>query len=568
MLRKKLLLFLCIANSYFAFAQTSQDIRIELDAEDFKTNEIIPVGRQGVVLMQENTKRVKGLASWDMTLFNSDLKTTEKKNILLNTKLLLKTYFFDEDMNALYMLFASPGSMQIKSIIKGDFVIYKLSLDNFSLSKISGKTPKAFATGKLIGMDDKIILAGHTTLSVAEHTLRTCISPCCCFLPTLKASSAKKSKSRFYIANFNTGKIEEFEYGQPKHNTGTVDIALHKELQRVSIATLYEGQKRASFLDIHEVNINNPKSTIQNTSISTDKIFKMAKVTRTGNNETMVIGTYLNSAPSLMSSFVMSSNGVFVSKLVNGKQQFIKYYNFTDFTQFHDLINSLVSKWHAKRITKKKENTEKKGGEFNLNYNLLVHDVICINDTYIMVAELYYPEYHTETQYNHDKGKLTTSKHNTTSTYNPAIDKSQQVQVQVFDGYRYTHTIVAGFNGDGDLLWDNSFEIFNILTMNLKHQVQAVAQPDNTLLLTYNWNGYIHTKIIKGGSVISHKQSEPIETSYADDKVKSNREEDVEFWYDNVILAHGIQQIKNKTESKQKNVQKNRKVLYLNKISY
>ena len=86
---------------------------------------------------------------------------------------------------------------------------------------------------------------------------------------------------------------------------------------------------------------------------------------------------------------------------------------------------------------------EAKGKKLRYNYNLITHDIIEMNEQYVLVGEAYYATYRTETYYTTDsKGNMV-----------------MQTRT-VFDGFQYSHAVVAGFDKKGNKLWDNTFEMW------------------------------------------------------------------------------------------------------------
>ena len=186
-----------------------------------------------------------------------------------------------------------------------------------------------------------------------------------------------------------------------------------------------------------------------------------------------------------------------------------------------------------------------KGKEISFDYKLLVHDIIKRDSSYIMIAEAYYPEYHTVTYTSVD-----------------SYGRPETVSYTVFDGYRYTDALIACFDKQGELLCDNSFEIWNILTFNLHERVKVLIDGDD-IMLAYSNEGEIASKIIRGNEVIEGKQYTKIESKYSSDKLISDYNSDMEYWYGNYFISYGYQKIKNKQQDKSK-----RTVFYFNKIAF
>jgi len=264
------------------------------------------------------------------------------------------------------------------------------------------------------------------------------------------------------------------------------------------------------------------------------------KVMQINESEKIFIGTYSKILKNRKNSSGMA-HGMCFSLIVDNKQEFVKYYDFQDFKNFYKTV---FGKYNKKKVDRKK----RRGKESALGYSLLVHDEIIIqNNEYIMVAEAYYPEYRTYTTYDAKTGQSTTH--------------------YVFIGYRYTHAVIAAFDKDGELLWDNVFEIMNIrYVFSLRERVKVLKNGEGEeVVLVYNYGGRLHSKVIQGSEVIEKKQSTEIEAKNSRDKVKGDWDSDMEYWYDDYFIAWGYQRIKNKQKGKGK---RKRHVFYFTKIEY
>ena len=236
--------------------------------------------------------------------------------------------------------------------------------------------------------------------------------------------------------------------------------------------------------------------------------------------------------------------GMYLAKVENGKQAFVTYHNFTDFDNF---FSYLPQKKQA-RIERKKERKEAKGKDLNLNYQLLTHDIIRRGDTYILVAEAYYETYRTvqrwETVYSYGR-------------YRRVLRPRK-----VFDGYQYSHGVVAAFDDAGTLLWDNTFEMNDFKSFTLKERIQVNVQAD-AIEMAYGVEGRIRTKVIQGSEVIDRKQAAAITTGKRGEVVRRSTLTNLEYWYDEYFVVWGYQKIRaadNRDEKK-------RKVFYFNKMS-
>ena len=243
------------------------------------------------------------------------------------------------------------------------------------------------------------------------------------------------------------------------------------------------------------------------------------------------------------------SQGFYLSKFLNGRQQFNKYYPFAELSNFWDHLKPRREERILRRIEKKRE----KGKVKKFNYRLLVHEIIQKGEEYIMIAEAYYPryDYSSNTPYGGfgNFGGL-----QDTRFRNPN-----------FLGYKYTHAAVVSFDRNCGILWDHTFKIEDKESFFLEKNV-AVNTYGNKVVLMYLEDSEIRSKVIEKGSVIEGRTFSPIKLSYKADELKSENSslEKIERWYHDASIAYGEQTIKNE----QRVSKPSRRVFYINKIKY
>lgn len=236
------------------------------------------------------------------------------------------------------------------------------------------------------------------------------------------------------------------------------------------------------------------------------------------------------------------SRGIFISRIDRKGGQTFSYINYGDLTNFFSYLKAKRQERLKEKIVRRKI----KGKKLKFNYRLMVHDIIKSGDQYIMIAEAYYPVYSNQTSLNSgfyaSQGSL------------------------VFDGYRYTHAVVIGFDKQGNLLWDNSFEINDVKSYTLKKYVQ-IAPDNEKVVLMYIFEDVIRSKIISGNQILEGKTFNPVALKFEQDVLKNDNTElsAIEPWHGNAFFAHGVQRIKN-ISSETKEV--SRKVFYINKVVY
>ncbi len=280
-----------------------------------------------------------------------------------------------------------------------------------------------------------------------------------------------------------------------------------------------------------------------------DKWLLNASVRPLKDNKHLVIGTY-------SSSKAGASQGIYVGKFTQSNKDFIKFYSFTEFQNF---FNYLPQK-QQERIEKKIEAKKEAGKEFDVNYRLLVHDIIEKDNQYLFLGESYYPVYHTESRLVTKMESYPVRGSNGYTTYQSRMVTVTEYK-RVFDGYRFTHAVVAGFDTQGNKLWDNCFEMGDVLTFWLKQKIK-VEMLDGKVGMVYLVGNSIQSKYIEGNNVVEGKKAKPFETGIEGDKLRYTIGS-IEFWYDNYFILWGYQKIKNPDKE-----DKVRKIYFASKIAY
>ncbi len=244
------------------------------------------------------------------------------------------------------------------------------------------------------------------------------------------------------------------------------------------------------------------------------------------------------------------SRGIFIARHKPGEGQVIRYFNYADMNNFFSYMKAKRQARVSKRIERKKI----QGKKIKFNYRLLVHEIVKNNDTYVMLGEAFYPKY------------------DNTSFASPFVNSAGNPSMpyygpSTFVGYRYTHAVVIGFDREGNMLWDNSFEIEDVLTYDLEQFVHADVLDDKVVLM-YLYNNEVRTKIISGSEVLEGKSYDNVRMMFADDVENKNGVANIgglEKWYGHYFYAYGIQRIKNLRDA---GVKLNRRVFYINKLIY
>ena len=244
------------------------------------------------------------------------------------------------------------------------------------------------------------------------------------------------------------------------------------------------------------------------------------------------------------------SRGLFIATIEPSGFEQIRYYNFGDLKNFFQYMKAK----RANRIKSRIERKKIKGKKIRFNYRFLVHELVPYKNQFVLLGEAFYPRYIPA-----ERGQY--------AFFTPygVMPGSIIQNGRIFDGYRYTHAVVMGFDEYGNLLWDNSFEINDVKTFTLEQFVKLEVLPDR-LALMYLFENEIRTKIIKDDLVLEGKSIEPILTFQENEIVKddSNETNRLEYWYNNYLYACGVQDIVTTLGDHSSR----RRVFFINKVYY
>ncbi len=254
----------------------------------------------------------------------------------------------------------------------------------------------------------------------------------------------------------------------------------------------------------------------------------------------LLVGTYSRKKSDM-------SKGIYLAAVSASGEHIIYYYDFTDLKNFFSYLRFKKRKRVEERIQRRKI----KGRKVRYSYRLIVHDVVQYGDQYVMVGEAFYPKYGHSSLY----GGFNYSGYGSLN------------DIAYFMGYQYTHAIVIGFNKNGRLLWDNSFEIKDVVTMDLKQYVH-VARSDDSFALLYLYENEIRSKVVHGSDIIEGKSYDDLDMSFKDNYAEINPDSEyggLENWYGEVLYAYGVEKIRN---AKVPGMKPQRDVFFINKIVY
>lgn len=489
--------------------QSEKAVRVEIETK-FRSQEyqVVPLNEHGLIMFIERKNKALGATNtWYFSHYNHKLQKVWEAEMKVNNWMDFQG--FDTDGSKLYLLFTRYASENVE-FIRIDTKAQKAEkLQLPALKRLIFKDVKV--------MDDYAFIAG-----MAKNTP---------ILLNFNLKSGTSKEDRLKILPTSTTKKSEFEF-LDKDTTNRL-INFNFVNWKGGQSTLVLRSYDPSGEPLSEIAI--PRKD--------DKNLLEGKQSITEEGNAVIIGTYANGSSRL-------SDGLYITEFDGEKQRYIRYYSFTDLENF---FNYLPEK-QKERLERKKERKASNNKDLNLQYRLIVHNLISQGDKYTLVAEAYYPTYR------YENGTTWNGRIGYYNRYRYGYPMGSQ---RIFDGYQYTHTMLASFNKEGQLEWDNSFELEQVKYFSLKEVVKLHFEGEDVKLL-YHYKGKLRAKVISGNKVLNDENEIPIATAYENDKVRRSYKSDLAFWYKNYFLAWGFQRIKNKEDE----VKNSRNVFFFNKVPF
>ena len=235
---------------------------------------------------------------------------------------------------------------------------------------------------------------------------------------------------------------------------------------------------------------------------------------------------------------ITEAEGLFFGRLTDQGPDSLRFYHFVDSLQ-HFL--SYLPEEDRERLLRKKARHEERGKEFYYSYRVANHEVRSETDGLLYIGEIYRPTYNT-----------TTCPDGSTS--------------EEFAGYEYTHAIIARFDAEGNLLWDQNLELLpRDRPKEVRTLVATVADDSPTLPLLFANGDELAAKTLDRQGLAWQDdvayQLYPIDPS---DELQ-RAEAGVVHWYDSFFIAHGYQRLKNQADPELK---RRRWIYFLSKMEY
>jgi hypothetical protein len=341
-----------------------------------------------------------------------------------------------------------------------------------------------------------------------------------------------KRKQTMFVIDLDVGSWKEVELPVPSRKQNFQPLDFYVNEDGVHAFMLFEicAKKKCYEYQLYRFNeLGDHK--VKSIETGEHKIVS-ATMTSLGADEYIIAGTYTDRNYTL-------GKGMFISHYSNGNQNYFKTYPFSEFDRYLDYLPPR----QRDRVERKTNKRLAQGREVNYSNNMVLHEVIELNNEYIIVGEAYYPTYRTETRSGPNGGVM---------------------PYEVFDGYQYSHASMVAFSQAGDKLYDNTFTMYLYdKPYNAKKFIELGVN-GGRINMVYADNKFIRTKVFEEGETIEEEQSEIIDTGNENDYLRGSSSE-IEYWYDDYFVSYGYQDIKNRVD---RGVSKRRYVFFIQKLKF
>lgn len=353
----------------------------------------------------------------------------------------------------------------------------------------------------------------RTAITDGEYTRKGSIRTLNIFDGLLVFSSTRKKLDRIGIIDLKTGESRFADM----HFEGVKDRKVFIMENTVIGGTIYALVDVDGEVYLVRVDRNGNQLGATCLTKDTDRKLLSASISEAG-GKYFVTGTYTHKGD--------MAEGIYFSELADWQFRFVKCYNFLDLKNFTEYMSD---KRKAK-VERRKEKAEKKGKEYSLKYLMASHDIMTDGRNYFYLGEAYYPVYVTYMMGN--------------------------IMQTRFDGYEYTHAVLAKFDPEGKILWDNCFPMdTKTRPMYVKRFVSAGFKGDNVNLV-YADGKYFVSKLFANsdGSVLQDRNQERLETDNEAESVRKAKQTNTQHWYGENFLVYGTQIVKNKENGSRRKV--------------
>ncbi len=377
------------------FSQKTTTVLEEIEITDnYNKHSLYKFGESGIVIQSQKRGESKNEIEYKYEQYDHQLKRIQSKSISLK-----------KELNNIKSVTSSEWLHNVFLSRKGGVSIVSLKAIDFELTTVNATLPK------------NSWLLEVKTLGDYLH----CIV------------SAKKNHY-IYTINWKTGQTVI----NPIQLEGYPDIkSLGLQILEKSneIISFYTSNRNINNTVVHAIILNKNGQLLDTINISRGlkKNIVSISASKTKNGKYIFVGSY-----SLENTD--SSDGIFSYAWAKDSTKQFEYHNYVDLNHF----TSYFDEFKQRYIVQQKKNKEKNGEAFSLNYQLVHHDLLQLEDGYIFIAEAFFKIY----DQNPTTSRPTTSQN--TAIVHPNI---------YYKGNQYTHVIIYKLDESGKIIWNETLEM-------------------------------------------------------------------------------------------------------------
>lgn len=335
-----------------------------------------------------------------------------------------------------------------------------------------------------------------------------------------------KSSILMKINNEN-GKVDISRISLPTFITGNINVASVEVIDASGDVLIYltaVNKTENNFYAMHFDANGLLKNTINLSTIVGPKISGIGisniSANKIGEDKFIFTGGY-------STSINIQTEGIFICRTNGYDIDYFERYKLSELENFFSYLP-----------TSKEQKTANRNGELDAKnkenwYFMADHPLIKIGDNYLKVAEAFYPTYNVESD-------------------------------AIFEGFKYTHVLLAMFDSTGKKLWDRSLkmessykptEVLKFISVKLiNDEINLLFSGEDTIFsIAYNLKG---TQIRNDKALLKIDK----ENSYIEEPFNK-----ITFWYDFNFIASGFQTFRDESQDR---YNKKRTVFFINKITY
>ena len=537
-MKKLLLALVFLAPTLGAIAQSSLRKEIKL-TKDLNNLNIIPVGENGVLLMYETNEKSKGKSTWFFTLYGQTFKEKWTEPVVIIKNFEYRKHQLSENGN-LHVLFTDNKF--------GEYFYVIVDSKRKDIKTFGGAIPIKAEPSFFTLIGENAFFGGTSSISKKQ----ACGALCCAYTCVgIFIADPLKTHATLNYVDTDAKRLKPIVL-QYSRESRVNDISASTDGNQINSIIEHEAKRNVNRLYLASYDQRGKeefKSQIDPSRTNTRLIDGL--VYNIGEDARFIVGTY-NNRPKTKTLTIGEnlSNiaiGFYFTEFQGRRQRKIHYYPFSEFENFWGDI----SKKSEERIKKNKAKAKKKGKSLSIGYRILPNKIVQRNGELVYIGEAYYPTYRTET-------------YTTTTTTNGVTTTTTNTR-QVFDGWRFTHGLVAGFSLEGDLKWEKSFTIgTKSFSLTPKIKIFGDDQAED-LVMVYQEDNELKSQVLSGNNLKVKKESITITPSKEYEKLKGTYQQNIEHWYGNNFVTYGYQRV----VDKDKRLGKRREtIFYFNKISY